>query len=99
MRKLVIVNKKRFILSTTLLLMILFTLIMSIYALINRVEGYEGMQYIEISVKDGDTVWDLARKYTSNDKDVRKSIYKISKINNLNNYHIFPGQIIKIPLE
>lgn len=97
MRRLVIVNKKRFMLSTTLIMIILFSIISSIGAVINRVEGYEEPEYIEIVVESGDTIWSLARDCSPKDKDIRESIYRIGVINNLNSYDIFPGQVIKIP--
>lgn len=97
MRRLVIVNKKRFMLSTTLIMIILFSIISSIGAVINRVEGYEEPEYIEKVVESGDTIWSLARDCSPKDKDIRESIYRIGIINNLNSYDIFPGQVIKIP--
>lgn len=86
-------------LSMTFIMVILFFIISSIFALINKVEGYQEPKYIEVVVESGDTVWDLAREVSPKDKDVRKSIYEIGIINNLDSYDIFPGQVIKIPME
>lgn len=86
-------------LSMTLIMIILFFMISSIFAFINKVEGYQEAKYIEIVVDSGDTVWDLAREFSPKGKDVRKSVYEIGAINNLVSYDIFPGQVIKIPAE
>lgn len=99
MKRLRIVNKKRFMLSTTFLMVTLFFMISNIFALINRVEGYDEPEYKEIIVADGDTVWNLAREYGPENKDVRKAIYEISLVNDLDTYDIYPGQVLKIPLE
>lgn len=86
-------------LSMTFIMVILFFIVSSIFALINKVEGYQEPKYIEVVVESGDTVWNLARELSSKDKDVRKSIYEIGIINNLDSYDIFPGQVLKIPME
>lgn len=57
------------------------------------------VSYIEIPIKSGDTLWELAKKFSSKEKDVRKAIDKIRYINHLNTLDLYPGQIIKIPIE
>ncbi len=99
MKRLRIVNKKRFMLSTILLMIILFFIISNIVAIINRVEGYDEPKYKEVIVDVGDSVWNLAREYSPKNKDVRRAIYDISLLNNLDTYDIYPGQVLKIPLE
>ena len=52
-----------------------------------------------VVVQNGDTLWNLARRYYGTKTDLRKVIYEIKEINNMNNSDIRPGQQIKIPLE
>ncbi len=92
-----IVNKFRFVVSLSFILVLAFTMVSSIFLSGNKVEGYQEDEYIEIYVDYGDTIWDLSRKNSPKNKDIRKSIYEISQINNLNTYDIYPGQILKIP--
>ncbi|MDK2836496.1 MAG: hypothetical protein PWP21_1273 [Thermosediminibacterales bacterium] len=54
--------------------------------------------YIIITVKKGDTLWRIASLYKEKNDDIRKIIYMIRKDNNLESADIFPGQILKIPL-
>ena len=54
-------------------------------------------QFDYITVHKGDTLWSIASNYSA-DKDIREVIYNISKINNINDAVIYPGDIIKIPL-
>jgi len=53
--------------------------------------------YLEVIVKEGDTLWDLARNHYHGKKDIRKKIYEIRSINNLETVNIVPGQLILIP--
>lgn len=57
------------------------------------------ISYEEVVVKKGDTIWNISIKYTPKDKDVRKTVYEIRKINNLNDCIIFPGQTLKVPID
>lgn len=93
--------KKR--LKTSITLIIIF-LIISIS--ISKVSSYyknkshnKTISYQEIVVKKGDTIWNISIKYTPKYKDVRKTVYEIRKINNLNDCIIFPGQILKVPID
>jgi len=52
-----------------------------------------------IQVAAGDTLWDLVSEYYHYDSDIRKAIYEVKQINNLDNAKIIPGQIIYIPRE
>lgn len=48
------------------------------------------LKYIPYLVKNGDTLYSIAKKYNTN-------VEKLKKINNLSNNNITPGQILKIP--
>ena len=54
-------------------------------------------QYDYISVKDGDSIWSIASDY-SDKMEIREMIYNISKVNNIQNASIYPGDIIRVPL-
>jgi nucleoid-associated protein YgaU len=56
-------------------------------------------KYVEIYIKPGDTLWDLARKFGNSNKDVRKIVFEICEINHLDTLNIYPGQMIKIPTQ
>lgn len=98
MVKLKIVSKTRFITSLVLLLLISYLLVYGLLK-INVVEGIAESEFIEIHVKSGDTLWDLAKKFSPENQDIRKSLYEINTLNNLSSSEIYPGQIIKIPLD
>ncbi|HHZ01852.1 MAG TPA: LysM peptidoglycan-binding domain-containing protein [Tissierellia bacterium] len=84
---------RRFIFFTVLLLsIIILTSILTINAY-----SKDMPQFDYITVNKGDTLWTIAKNYTGS-KDIRETIYIISKLNNIHNATIQPGDIIKIPL-
>lgn len=48
------------------------------------------------TVEAGDTLWDIAGRYTSDEDDVRQTIAKIVEDNHLGNDGIQPGMRLKI---
>ncbi|MFN2364601.1 MAG: LysM peptidoglycan-binding domain-containing protein [Halarsenatibacteraceae bacterium] len=50
-------------------------------------------------VNNGDTLWNLARRYYDSNTDLRKVIFEIKEINNMTTSDIRPGQQIIIPLK
>ncbi|UMZ73539.1 LysM peptidoglycan-binding domain-containing protein [Natranaerofaba carboxydovora] len=48
-------------------------------------------------VQDGDTLWNIAKEYNENDTDLRKFVYKIRELNNLDDAMLYPGKELKIP--
>ncbi len=55
---------------------------------------------IEVSVKKGDTLWTLARKYGNEGRDIRFTVTRIREINQIGKKeHIYPGQSLFIPID
>lgn len=59
----------------------------------------QGNTFTTIEVRQGDDVWHIAKKYSSEKDDIRELVFAIIELNHLDkNANIFPGQTIKIPL-
>jgi len=78
--------------------LLLFAWSLFTYNNYNSYTGFENNSYQIIYVNSGDSLWLIAKKFITDQQDIRDFIYRIIKINNLNNNgQIFPGQILLIP--
>lgn len=88
-----IVNLPRFIISMIIIVCVL-SFITSM--LTTKVFSATPIQYDNITVSEGDTLWSIAN---SIDGNINKNIYEIKKINNLESSIIYVGQELKIPTQ
>jgi LysM repeat protein len=65
---------------------------------LNNAEGQTKDQYTVVEVLYGDTIWDIAREYLSDDMDLRYAVHIIMSINNITAEELQPGQTLKIPV-
>lgn len=95
-----IVNVKRFIISTTISILLIFL----VGSVVVKATYYcNKIDYKTVYVTRGDTLWKIAsEEQTKNsyykNKDVRDIIYDIKEINNLNVSDLKIGQELKIPI-
>ena len=61
--------------------------------------GQDKTKLVQVKVDHGDTLWKIADNYYDNNVDLRKMIFRIKKINNLNSAMLQPGQSLKIPIK
>ena len=54
-------------------------------------------EYTTVTVSKGDTIWQIASDYKSEESNLRQAIYEICKINNINGEVLKPGTKLKIP--
>ena len=50
------------------------------------------------TVQVGETLWDIAKKYSRPNADPRPVVYNIKVINKLNSSIIYPGQVLAVPI-
>lgn len=103
MYKYKVVSKKRFYLFIiSLLISIFFSGFFVINATANSRDIYliseDNLMIENILVEKGDTLWQIALKYKSDNMDVRDMVEIIKDYNNLKSSRIYSGSIIKIPL-
>lgn len=61
---------------------------------------HEDMSYVTVSVHSGDTIWKIASIAADDGTDVREVVSEIINQNGLShNSDIYPGQILKVPVE
>lgn len=97
--KLKIVNKKKFIRGTSLVIVALYFILC---ATTNKVSSNEILTYKTITVNSGDTLWSIAQSEQLEndyykDLDIRKIVHNIKEVNNLKTSNLSIQQNLKIP--
>ncbi|WP_024834370.1 cell division suppressor protein YneA [Ruminiclostridium josui] len=92
-KKYVLKNKKRFLSFLFFILFITFTLVYTV-----TVAGFSDKQYITVTVGKGDSLWSIASKYGGK-TDIRKKIYLIKKINNMDSSDLRENVSLLVPVD
>ena len=103
MKKMKIVNMKKFVRSICILIGILIALILFFPKATFSHNENEHPNYETVSVAKGDTLWSIATYQQENnpyytEKDVRDIIKQLKKLNQLNHSELQIGQTLKIPV-
>lgn len=95
-KSIVIVSKIRFSLFLSIILLVLTLLINGLLnGVIAREDTYS--DYLNVFIREGDSIWNIAQDNNPYNEDIRKIVYKIEKFNNLKGKYIQPGDVIKVP--
>ena len=57
----------------------------------------EKFNVASVTVENGDTLWDIAKKYKPQGKDIREFCTEISDLNKIENATLIAGQTVYIP--
>jgi nucleoid-associated protein YgaU len=52
---------------------------------------------VKVTVESGDTLWNIAKEYKSNNTDTRKAVYEICHVNDIDASDLTPGMVLVIP--
>ncbi|ADG82355.1 cell division suppressor protein YneA [Thermincola potens] len=89
------INKKVFLHRIlTLILSVLMVLIITNTVIAANLKP----EYKEVTIKSGDTLWDLVKSAYGSNVNIEKAIYEIRKLNHKTTSDIYPGEKLKIPL-
>ena len=61
-------------------------------------ERYQITRYAMYEVKSGDTLWSIARSTYNDTVDVRDMIDIIKDVNSIEDYEIYPGMSLSLPM-
>lgn len=95
-RKYRIASKVRFTIFTSVLLIIIFMCLATVFGT-SGVSGTSTESYRTVTVVSGDTLWSIAGAYSNNDTDIRKLVYEISRLNSLKADELTVGMQLMIP--
>lgn len=93
-----ITSKFRFVTSIVVMLMLAIGIFGAVSGL-NTSRAITKPQYITVEVCYGDTLWDIANRYKSDDTDTRKAVFEICRINDIEASDMSPGMVLSIPKE
>ncbi|MDD2446065.1 MAG: LysM peptidoglycan-binding domain-containing protein [Tissierellia bacterium] len=97
-KKYVIVNNRRFFIFITIVL-VFIVMIISLLVTFPRAHSIMYIpKYKDYYVSYGDNLWDISLEYMPKDYDVRKMVYEIKELNDLETSEIFHGDVLKIPI-
>lgn len=93
-----IVNKSKFIKTTSILALIICLIIIFSKTTYSKVE----IEYKESYIYKGDTLWTIAKNEIENNKyfenkDIREVVNELKTINNLSTSSLYEGNKLKIP--
>jgi len=82
-------------------LICVMAIVFAVYSLTsyNRAQATSFNTYVQVSVKENDSLWDIASEYTDKYSDVRDTIDDICEINGIGPEDIQPGDIVFVPVD
>ena len=91
-----ITSAPRFITFITICTLLVIFAITSLIGF-NNAEGLSEPEYRSVRVCAGDTLWQIASEYGPEDTDIRKTVYMICRLNDIEADEIKDGDILLIP--
>lgn len=92
-----ITSKVRFT-TFMVIVMLLFAGIITTVLGFNNASSLTEIQYEQVQVDHGDTLWSIASEHMPSDMDVREAVYKICKTNDVTAETLCSGQVLMIPV-
>ena len=90
-------NRVRFTLFVVLV--ILFVTTFANFALgLNTANSATYVEYTEVKVMSGDTLWSIASTYMDDNSDIRRSVYELCQINDINASQLQAGMTLLVPV-
>lgn len=91
-----ITSKFRFITSVVIMAGLIIGIMGAVSGL-NVSRALTETKYKEVQICYGDTLWDIANTYKSDDTDTRKAVFEICKVNDIEASDLEPGMTISVP--
>lgn len=77
---------------------ILFTVTINFALDLNTASSSTKQEYTQVKVVSGDTLWSIADTYMHDNPDIRKSVYQLCQLNNINADELYAGMTILVPI-
>ena len=91
-------KKKESLLEKATGVLMAIVLVMAVYLITVSIitPKPEPFEVVSVIVRENETLWQIASRYTTNEIDIRKHIYDIRELNDIDGF-IYPGQQIFVP--
>ena len=90
-------NRVRFTLFVVLAILFITTFA-NIALGLNTASSATYVDYTEVKVMSGDTLWTIAQTYMDDDSDIRKSVHELCMINDINASQLQAGMTLLVPI-
>ena len=55
-------------------------------------------EYMDVEIKSGDTLWNIAETYMPDNMDTREAVYQICSLNDISADELYAGMTIQVPV-
>ena len=90
-------NRFRFTVFVVLTIILLTTVINFALGL-NTAASLTVQEYMDVEVKSGDTLWNIAQDYMPDDMDTRKAVFKLCSLTDISADQLYAGMTIQVPI-
>ena len=92
-----VANRFRFTVFVTIMIILITTLVNFALGL-NTAESLTYVEYMDLEIMSGDTLWSIAETYMSDADDIRVAVYELCKINDISADQLQAGMTIQVPV-
>ena len=92
-----VANRFRFTLFVTIMI-ILITTVINFALGLNTAESLTYVEYMDLEIMSGDTLWSIAETYMADYNDVRMAVYELCQINDISADQLQVGMTIQVPI-
>ena len=91
--------KSRFRFTVFVVLTIVLMTTAANFALgLNTAASSTVQEYMDVEIKSGDTLWNIAETYMPDNMDTREAVYQICSLNDLSADELYAGMTIQVPV-
>ena len=80
------------------LTIILLTTVVNFALGLNTAASSTIQKYMDVEIKSGDTLWNLAQTYMPDNMDTRKAVYQLCSLNDISADQLYAGMTIRVPI-
>ncbi|MBD3107372.1 LysM peptidoglycan-binding domain-containing protein [Bacillus sp. AGMB 02131] len=89
---------KQFIMRNSFSFALITVILLFAFIFVYKFSAGNSENYIEVTIKHGDTLWELAEEYNYDRMDISSFIVQVKQLNELNDSNIKAGDVILIPV-